>query len=149
MKYDSKADTLRHIQRVSELLHDAADELLKRAKEHDRSKLESPEKELFDKFVPKLQNTTLGSVAYNELKQKMGVALEHHYAENSHHPQHYENGVNGFDLFDLIEMFFDWKAASERQRNGDVFKSLKISKEQGIISEQVFDILQNTAIRLS
>ena len=42
--------------------------------------------------------------------------IEHHYAVNSHHPEHYEAGIAGMSLFDLIEMLVDWKAASERMR---------------------------------
>jgi len=52
--YDSTVDTLKHIKRVSQLLNEAASELLRRANVHDDSKLHSPEKELFDKFTPLL-----------------------------------------------------------------------------------------------
>lgn len=120
MKYDSKADTLLHIKRVNQLLTEAASELIRRANVHDNSKLESPEKELFDLYTPKLKNCTYGSDEYKEFLKGLEVALNHHYANNSHHPEHYENGVNGFDLFDLVEMFFDWKAATERHADYEI-----------------------------
>jgi hypothetical protein len=107
MNYDSKTDTLLHIKRVSELLNEASIELIRRANVHDNSKLESPEKEAFDEFTPKLANCTYGSDEYKDFLKGLKVALDHHYKNNSHHPEHYENGVYGFDLFDLIEMFFD------------------------------------------
>ena len=78
----------------------------------------------------------------------MKVALDHHYANNSHHPEHYENGVNGFDLFDLVEMLFDWKAATERHADGDIRKSIGINKERFGISEQLCYIFRNTADRM-
>lgn len=145
MNYDSKADTLLHIKRVNELLLKAASELLSRASVHDNSKLESPEKELFDEFTPKLKDCTYGSDEYKSYLEGLKVALNHHYANNSHHPEHYENGVNGFDLFDLIEMFFDWKAATERHADGDILKSIEINKERFKICDQICDIFRNTA----
>lgn len=147
-KYDSTIDTLKHIKRVSELLTQAAQRLIDRANCHDNSKLDSPEKELFDKYTPKLKNCTYGSDEYKEFLKGLGKALEHHYAHNSHHPEHYENGVNGMDLFDLIEMFFDWKAASERHADGDIWKSIKINKDRFNLSDQVVNIFKNTANNL-
>lgn len=146
--YDSKADTLLHIKRVSELMTCASIELIKRANVHDNSKLESPEKELFDEFTPKLKGCTYGSDEYKEYLKELKVALDHHYKNNSHHPEHYENGVNGFDLFDLIEMFFDWKAAGERHTDGNIYKSIEINKDRFGLSEQICQIFKNTAERL-
>jgi hypothetical protein len=148
MSYDSKIDTLLHIKRVAELLTEASTELIKRANVHDNSKLESPEKELFDEYTPKLKTSTYGSDEYKEFLKGLGVALTHHYENNSHHPEHYENGVNGFDLFDLVEMFFDWKAATERHADGDIYKSIEINKKRFEMSDQLCDIFRNTATRL-
>ena len=148
MKYDSKADTLLHIKRVNQLMTEAASELIRRANVHDNSKLKSPEKELFDKYTPKLKDCTYGSDEYKEFLKGLKVALDHHYENNSHHPEHYENGVNGFDLFDLIEMFFDWKAATERHADGNIKKSIEINKGRFELSEQLCDIMRNTAVRL-
>ncbi len=145
--YDSEAETLKHIKRVSELLSLAATELLRRGQFHDASKLEIPEKELFDEFTPKLKNCTYGSDQYKDFLQLLKPALDHHYANNSHHPEHYENGVNGFDLFDLVEMFFDWKAASERHADGSIEKSIEINRGRFNLSDQLTDILKNTADR--
>ena len=147
--YDSKTDTLLHIKRVSQLLTEASIELIKRANVHDNSKLESPEKELFDEFTPKLKDCTYGSDEYKEYLKELKVALDHHYQNNSHHPEHYENGVNGFDLFDLMEMFFDWKAAGERHADGNIYKSIEINKDRFKLSEQLVSIFKNTAFNLN
>ncbi len=147
--YDSRMDTLQHIKRVNELLSQAASELLRRAAIHDNSKLNSPEKEFFDEFTPKLASSTYGSDEYKEFLRLLKPGLDHHYANNSHHPEHYENGVNGFDLFDLIEMFFDWKAAGERHNNGNIFKSIEINQKRFGISDQLTQIMINTAERLN
>lgn len=146
--YDSTNDTLKHIKRVAELLTQAAQKLIDRANVHDASKLESPEKELFDEYTPKLKGCTYGSDEYHQYLKGLKVALDHHYANNSHHPEHYKNGVNGFDLFDLVEMFFDWKAATERHDDGNIYKSIDYNKTRFEMSDQLCDIFRNTAIRL-
>ncbi len=147
-KYDSRADTLLHIKRVSELLTQAATELIRRANIHDDSKLESPEKELFDEYTQCLAHCTYGSAEYNDFKEKLKPALIHHYANNSHHPEHYENGMNDYNLFDLIEMFLDWKASSERHNDGNILKSIKINKQRFNYPDMIENIFKNTAIML-
>ncbi len=144
-KYDSKIDTLKHKMRVYQLLFAIAGELEDRAKVHDKSKLKSPEKELFDEFTPKLAGSTYGSDEYKEMLKGLRPALDHHYANNSHHPEHYANGIDGMNLLDLIEMFFDWKAASERHNNGNIYESIKINQKRFGISDQLVSILNNTA----
>lgn len=148
LKYDSKQDTLLHIKRVNELMIMAAMELLRRASVHDNSKMESPEKELFDEYTPKLAGCTYGSEEYKSFLTELKPALDHHYANNSHHPEHYPNGVNGMSLFDLIEMFLDWKAASERHNDGDIMRSIEINKDRFGLSDQLVDILKNTVFFL-
>jgi len=149
MSYDSTVDTLKHIKRVAQLLNEASIELLNRANKHDQSKLENPEKEWFDKATEKLKGLTYGSPEYKESLKELKPALDHHYANNSHHPEHYENGINGFDIFDLIEMLMDWKAATERHADGDIYKSISLNKDRFQISEQVCEIFKNTAKKLN
>lgn len=144
---DSTTETLLHIKKVSQLLNEASIELIRRANIHDQSKLESPEKEMFDEVTNKLHGLTYGSDEYRAQLKFLKPALDHHYANNSHHPEHYPDGINGFDLFDLIEMFFDWKAATERHANGDIYKSIKYNKDRFQISDQICSIFENTARR--
>ncbi len=148
MKYDSKADTLQHIKRVSQLMNEAAIELIVRGNNHDNSKLEDPEKPEFDRLTPILKELTYGSEEYKASLADLQGALKHHYANNSHHPEHYENGVNDFNLFDLMEMFFDWKAATERTKDGNIYKSIEHNKGRFEISEQICKIFENTAKKL-
>ena len=74
----------------------------------------------------------------------MGEALKHHYAANSHHPEHYENGIDGMTLIDVLEMLCDWKAATERHADGDIMRSLEVNRERFGISDQLANILANT-----
>jgi hypothetical protein len=147
MLYDSSIDTLKHIKRIRELLCKVILDIFNRMDNHDSSKLKSPEKEIFDEFTPKLKNSTYGSEEYKTFLKDMNIALINHYTFNSHHPEHYEDGINAMDLLDLIEMFCDWKAASERHVNGDIYESIKINKKRFQISDQLEQIFINTAKR--
>jgi Family of unknown function (DUF5662) len=144
MGYDSRIDTLLHIKRVSQLLNCFAKELIERGDVHDDSKLVSPEKELFDELTPLLSSLRYGTPEYQESLDRLKPALDHHYANNSHHPQHYVNGIDGMDLLDLVEMFFDWKAATERTKDGDIRKSIEINSPRFNLSPQLISIFNNT-----
>lgn len=118
MSYDSTQDTIAHIERVRELLYQVEMQVAKRGAEHDTTKLEEPEKSMYDRFTPKLRSSVYMSDAYKRFLEEMGPALAHHYEHNSHHPEHYPNGIDGMSLLDLIEMLADWKAAGERHADG-------------------------------
>ena len=58
--------------------------------------MEEPEKSLYDKCTIKLNNIKYGTPEYFEALKELKPALDHHYKENSHHPEHtklYKCGV--------------------------------------------------------
>ena len=144
-QYDSTQDTLNHIAKVEGYLSLCADLLRIRGTKHDQSKLESPEKEIFDAVTPLLKTLTYGSYEYQRALGDMHEALAHHYAHNSHHPEHYPGGVADMTLLDAIEMLCDWKAASQRGVDGDFYKSLEINRARFGLSDQLYTILFHTA----
>lgn len=140
--------TLRHMKRVQDLLTLAAAEFLRRGREHDLSKL-SPE-ELGPLQALRVHQETHGQAAYGtpEYEQQramLGPMLQHHYENNTHHPEHYADGVAGMDLFDVLEMFMDWKAASER--GGEEAMNLTAAAERYGVDPQLLTIFRNTAER--
>lgn len=137
--------TMRHIERVRNLLNLFVKDLLRRAEEHDQSKLESPEVEMFTEFTPKLATSTYGSPEYEGFRKAMGEALSHHYANNPHHPEHHKNGIDDMTLLDIIEMLADWKAASERHNDGNILKSIEKNADRFKMSPQLVRIMENTA----
>lgn len=139
------AETLEHILKVNHYLNLFIKELLTRGNRHDRSKLETPEVEMFTEVTAKLAGLTYGSEEYNENVKRLGPALEHHYAKNSHHPQHFKNGINDMNLLDVVEMFCDWKAATLRHNDGNIRKSIEINAKRFNMSDQLKDIFENTA----
>lgn len=154
--YDSRPETLEHINRVREFMTDVRLNLQKRAMTHDQSKLHSPEVEAFDEATPKLASLVYGSPEYMASKDALGPALEHHFQHNDHHPEHFEDGIDGMSLMALIEMLCDWRAASERmkQRTDDPEKmksfesGLNYNFERFGIEPQLQKILLNTVREL-
>ena len=142
--YDSKKDTLDHISKVSKFMKILMVELIERAKGHDASKLEEPEKAIFDEVTSKLNKLTYGSDEYKASLKDMKVALDHHYSENRHHPEHFDEGMRDMNLVDLCEMMADWKAASERHADGDILKSLDINQKRFQYSDELKQIFINT-----
>ena len=146
--YDSATETLKHIKQVGEFLWQVIYVIGKRITHHDASKLQEPEKSMYDRFTPILRSLTYGSDEYKATLKEMGAALRHHYEVNSHHPEHYPNGIDGMSLIDLIEMLADWKAASMRHDDGDILKSLEINRYRFGMSDQLFEIFKNTLIEM-
>lgn len=142
-----REETWKHRHRVCELMIMASKELMDRGLRHDASKCQSPEVELFDQYTPMLAGLPYPSEEYDASKKLLGPALDHHYAVNSHHTEHYENGINDMDLFDLTEMLLDWKAAGERQNNGNILVSLEANRKKYNISDQLYSILKHTVHR--
>jgi Family of unknown function (DUF5662) len=143
--YDSRPDTIEHAWRVRMLLAPLIEELDERSRIHDASKTHPPELEVFDEYTPKLRHSTYGSDEYMDFLAGMQEGLEHHYANNRHHPEHHEDGIDGMTLIDLVEMLADWKAATERHEDGNLERSLKINKDRFGMSSQLVSILESTA----
>lgn len=141
--------TYKHISRVRELLGEAAIELIRRGDAHDLSKFDpeelGPLQDLQD-LVDEEGQAPYGSEEYERRRELLKPMLDHHYANNSHHPEFYPNGINGMDLFDVVEMSQDWIAAAER--GGETVINLTASKERFKVSDQLMDILKNTYDRL-
>jgi len=145
MTYDSTDDTNKHIHQVRWQMKQVIEDLISRATKHDRSKLEPPEKEIFDEYTPKLKASTYGSDEYKQFLVEMKPALDHHYAVNDHHPEHFFDGVWDMNLVQIVEMLCDWKAATMRHENGDLRKSIQINAERFGYPETFQTMLINTA----
>jgi len=171
--YDSKEDTLKHIDHVVNYLGRIYSQLIIRGQKHDQTKLFEPEKSVFDEHTPKLAQSTYGSDEYKEHLKEMKVALDHHYSENRHHPEHFkkyacngcfkefkempntcdvcgysqfqeESDISQMTLIDLCEMIADWKAATLRHNNGDIMKSIEINQKRFKYSDELKQIFIKT-----
>lgn len=139
-----RAETQQHIHNVCKLIGIVRNELLFRGVVHDKTKLQAPESEFFERYTPKLKSTTYGSEEYKKYLELMQPGLDHHYEYNSHHPEYHTDGISGMTLVDVVEMLCDWVAATKRHDDGDILKSIEINTKRFEISDQLKSILLNT-----
>lgn len=116
--------TVKHKWHVHRFVWKTCWALLKRSIVHDLSKFSREEADLFADVNSKLKGSTYGSDEYYAQLKRLQPALKHHYAHNSHHPEHYDGGIAEMDLLDVIEMLCDWSSAVLRHENGSLEKSL-------------------------
>lgn len=142
---ECQVETQKHIETVRKYIRFIIDKIDTRGVKHDASKLETPEVELFAEHTLQLSQLSYGSDAYKECLEQLKPALDHHYASNRHHPEHFVNGVNDMTLIDIIEMFCDWKASTLRHNDGNLLKSIEVNAERFNMDGQLKAILINTA----
>lgn len=141
---ECQVETQKHIEKVRKYLRIMTDKITTRGVKHDATKLETPEVEIFAEHTSVLKDLEYNSEEYKQHLAAMKPALDHHYAIYRHHPEHFQNGINDMNLIDLIEMLADWKAASERQHNGNLLTSIEQNASRFHMSDQLKQILLNT-----
>lgn len=142
---ECQVETIKHIERVRKYIRLITDRLTTRGEQHDVTKLVEPEVQYFADHTAKLATTSYDSPEYRASLEELKPALIHHYANNRHHPEHFPHGVNDMHLVDIIEMFCDWKASSERHNDGNLLQSIETNAERFNIGDQLKQILLNTA----
>ena len=142
---ECQVETQKHIERVRHYIRFVTDRLTLRGVKHDAIKLESPEIELFALHTKHLSNTVYNSEEYKMHLAALKPALDHHYANSRHHPEHFPKGINDMNLVDILEMICDWKASSERQKDGNLLKSIEMNASRFGYDDQVKQIFINTA----
>jgi hypothetical protein len=147
MSDDFLADFIDHRKRVGGYMRLIANELSRRACDHDYSKLSSEEYGAYASSFEGLQNSAYGSEAYRAELQKIAPAVAHHYEANDHHPEFFARGINDMNLIQIAEMVCDWIASSERKQ-GSVSRSLEINRERFGIGDQLYGIIENTVKEL-
>ena len=138
-----------HIHQVRSNIYAFVQDLLQRAHNHDQSKLESPELEIFGENTPKLAQVEYDSPEYKALLEEVRPAIDHHYANNRHHPEHWPDGINDMTLVDLMEMLADWQAATLRNKNGNIRKSIEANAKRYKMTPQLRQIFENTVREMS
>lgn len=131
---------IRHINLVRFNLNKIAHRLKEKATVHDSSKYSIDEFEGFKEINRIAREHPFGSKEYKDsIKNNQAVAL--HYSRNTHHPEHYQDGIDGMNLLDIIEMVADWKAASDTYGLTTFKESLEIQKGRyKLTSEQWYMI---------
>jgi hypothetical protein len=137
-------ETHKHVRSVQKYLNIFIKEIISRGEIHDDSKFEEPELSIFADNTEKLGKTEYGSEEYKALLEEVKPAITNHYSKNRHHPEHWQNGINDMTLVDLLEMLADWKAATARNKNGNIRTSIDHNSKRYHIDAQLTQILHNT-----
>ena len=140
-------DTRQHIEQVSVYLQGCINDLQTRQHLHDQSKLQPPEAPAFAALNGELEDTEYGSDEYEALLEKLrGGPLEHHYENNDHHPEHFEDGIGDMNLLQITEMLCDWAAAVQRHDDDrDLHDSIEQNQSRFGYSDDLKAVLHNTA----
>lgn len=138
------AETHKHVRKVQSYLNTFIQDLIYRGENHDNSKFEEPELTVFAENTEKLAKIPYGGEEYKACLESVKPAIQHHYSKNRHHPEHWPDGIESMTLIDLIEMLADWKAATARNKDGNIRKSILINAEKYNFSPQLRTIFENT-----
>lgn len=118
-----------------------------RAVFHDLSKYSPAEARGFASAIGRLHGTTYGSDEYKELLKELEPTIQLHYKRNSHHPEHYPEGIDGMDMCDFVEMYCDWKAATRKHADGCIMQSIDRNTVRFEMPVMMKNVLSNTAKR--
>lgn len=104
--------------------------LVCRAFTHDLSKYGWTETKHFARTIRKLRHSTYGSDEYFALLETIKPAIEHHYAANRHHPEHWGDGIKDMGAIDELEMICDWCAACKKHKDGNPVHSAAVNAQR-------------------
>ena len=128
-----------HIKGVGNRLILLGSELMGRATSHDASRFTVEEMNLSLSAIKDGDGLKFNSKEYYEWKDAYRKLNRMHEISNRHHPEHFDDGINGMDLIDLLEMLCDWCDKAD-----DIDASIEINVKRFGISPQLFQILKNT-----
>lgn len=137
-------ETQKHVDNVKGFIDLIIKHLRCRAAIHDHTKFKNPERDTFIEMTPKLKGSTYNSPEYRSFLKEMKSALDHHYENNKHHPEHNDQGIDGMNIIDVVEMLADWKAATLRHEDGDFNRSIEENKKRFKLSNQLVNIFKNS-----
>ncbi len=144
---ESLLTIMRHRETVADGLERLAEELRRRARVHDRSKLLPDE---FSGFVLIGAASQVAAYGTDEYRNSMRAAQEKtdcvrlHYQRNSHHPEfHFDE--RRMPWLDVIEMVIDWDAAARTYGQGTVKDSLSIQRRRFQFSDSQWWLIESVA----
>lgn len=135
-----------HISRVRKHINTFVQLLLKRAINHDKSKLEEPELSWW-KEMDKEPRYPYGSEEYKQKIKRWDKVFKHHYKYNRHHPEHYEYGVSEMTLVDIVEMMCDWLGYKDTIAISEALKVCDEQMRRYNIPDGIRQIIFNTLLR--
>ena len=141
-----------HQQQVGAIMRKVINKLIHRALTHDASKFTTQElednlKALPDKWRLETEGHDYFSPPMDAHRETFASVIARHRKNNRHHPEYHGNRVEPMNLIDLIEMICDWYVACKTS-GGDIYESISNNSDKYHISDQLRQILTNTACKL-
>lgn len=136
---------LKHIRSVRAKLYVILNEISKRVLQHDKSKLEYPEYNLWCKMDEE-PRYKYGTKEYFDKIERNKHVFNLHYKHNTHHPEHYVNGILDMDLVDVLEMLIDWISYKDKIRISEAIELIEQQSRRYGLSEEFECVLKNTLI---
>lgn len=135
---------LQHKARVKKWMQVFIDELKRRAKTHDDSKLRSPELENWE-AMDREPRYKYGTPEYFAKLKKYHWLLELHWKKNRHHPEywHLNEDAKNRDLLDYIEMLCDWMSYSNEKISYSKARSLVIAQTKRYRMDNAYNEVDN------
>lgn len=142
--------TKEHINKVRDSMDTFSKIIKMRGLKHDLSKITSDiEYDNYRKVIMTLKLEKTGSPEYNKARESIKPAVDHHYENNEHHPEHFKDGISGMTLVDLLEMMSDWQAVNDEKPGRDIKPWIRSCKDKYKMSDDLFNVFMNTADLLS
>ncbi len=144
MEGNSTRDSIiNHRRAVQRWMQQFAITLLRRAENHDNSKLKSPEFELWEQMdsEPKY---AYGTKEYFEKMDRYRPLFELHWKNNRHHPEHFERSYDDIDLIDILEMICDWLSYKDNLTYTQASELVSMQCERYNFSEELRELILNT-----
>jgi len=135
-----------HINSVQQHMVNVITQLLTRMANHDQTKYLPDELDLV-LGKPYLDTLEYNSDEYRDGLARVQHAIDVHYSSNSHHPEHFAEGIQDMSLLSLLEMACDWKAAADAH-NSTYLESINRNVGRFGLSIEMQYILQNTGREL-
>ena len=115
-----------------------------RALTHDNSKSSDEEYKYYKMANSVNRNDFKTYEEYMDyIKPTLDKGLKHHYENNRHHPEFFDNGIDDMTLIDIMEMIVDW-CISIKQNGKDLYKEIQYNFDKYNVSEQLKKIIINT-----
>lgn len=134
-----------HQHKVQQNIYKLCKVLLRRAENHDKSKLQEPEKSGWE-AMDKEPRYPYGSDEYFDKQERFKWVFEEHWKNNRHHPEYFCGFISEMNLIDIIEMICDW-ASFDYMTSTDAIEIIEEQMERFGFSGVLKDLILNTYSR--
>jgi len=134
-----------HKEIVRNLMYNLSDLIRSRGENHDNSKIEDPEFDLWvEHFIPEEKRDPEDG-NFQETKKLLEEVITIHHRKNRHHPEfHGSTGLKGTTLVDLIETLCDWIATTTKQDKGNLRVTIEMMRDKYKFSKELEQVFLNT-----